>query len=307
MSTDKEKVIVKYRIEVLMKEKFKEKIDWISNFYDKEVNGFITGKIEEGKIILENLLIPFQESGSGSAEVTGENQVKLRKEYKDECKKIIGEWHSHHSLGAFWSGDDEKVIKDFAEPRETTIFIVSSKGHHLIRVEMRKPFCLSIDNLPYETEASDSKISKLMLKEIEKKVTVPTYSNRIVDIWDYGKKKKKNKGYFNEGEREIRKEVNRMVKFYNKINMVSVDGLNNYQKLALETDFQDLDGTCFPEENDSFRLEFIFKTHNEALEKMRNIKENLTDVMIQEDELNEVSNSGGYKDINEYNKTRFLG
>jgi hypothetical protein len=157
MTDDEDKATMKYKIDIIMKEKFKEKIDWISNFYDKEVNGFITGVIGDGEIILEDVLFPYQESGSGSAEVTGANLVKMRKEYKDKCKKIIGEWHSHHSMGAFWSGDDDKVIEDFAEPRETTIFIVSSKGHHLVRLEMRKPFKLSINNLSYETEASESR------------------------------------------------------------------------------------------------------------------------------------------------------
>ena len=276
-----EKVMITYSIKVIMKEKFKEKIDWISSYYDKEVNGFITGKIEEGNIILEDLLIPFQESGVGSAEVTGANLVKLKKEYKNECKKIIGEWHSHHSMGVHWSSDDEKVINDFANPRETTIFIVSSKGDHLVRVELRKPFKLSVDNLPYETEASDSKISKVMQKEIEKKVKVPTDSGiRVIDFRGKGKKK-----YYTEEEKDIRQEVNSMVKFYNKRNIVEVIELNYYQKSALENDFIELKPEVFIED-EVWILKFNFKDKKKAKKTMKQIKESLVDILIQENESN---------------------
>lgn len=324
---NEETVTVKYRIEIVMKEIFKEKIDWISTHYDKEVNGFITGTIEDGKIVLEDLLIPIQESGSSSAEVTGANQVKLRKEYKDACKKIIGEWHSHHSLGSFWSADDEKVIMDFARPRETTIFIVSSKGHHLVRVEMRKPFKLSIDKLSYETEVKDSKVGKLMQKEIDKKVTLPTaYAG--IKVYEIGgghkgvyrnKNKYKNQNnYQGDEEREVRKEANKMVKYYNKRKMVEISGITNYQKLALENDFGELEPTCFAEKDELFRLEFFFKSKHEALEKMQNIKENLVDIMMQEanqdlgqplsqDEEDGFNEPETYSGIQDYNRRNYLG
>lgn len=315
---NEDKVMVKYRIDIVMKELFKEKIDWISTHYDKEVNGFITGIIEDGKIIMEDLLIPIQESGSSSAEVTGANQVKLRKEYKDECKKIIGEWHSHHSLGCFWSGDDEKVINDFAQPRETTIFIVSSKGRHLVRVEMRNPFKFSIDNLSYEVEAKDSKIGKLMTKEIEKKVTIPMgfQGIKVIDM----RNKNQNIPYADD-EKTIRKDVNAKVRYYQKRKMVEVVDLNDYQKMALENDFPDLDPICFSEKDELFRLQFVFKNKYEAVNKMKNIKDNLVDIMLQEQETEEVEkdedifDSGRfannkpdtYSGIEDYNRRNYLG
>ena len=305
-----EGVKVKYGLVVTLQDKFKEKIDWISSNYEKEVNGFITGTIEKDSIILEDLLIPYQEADSASCEVTGENIVKLRKEYKDKCKKIIGEWHSHHSMSAFWSGDDERVINDFAEPRETSIFIVSAKGNHLVRVELRKPFKISLDCLPYEVEATESKVGKEMTKEIEKKVTVP---ERIPNVYDWKDNKKNKYPMYQQTkeEREIRKEVNVKVRFFNKKNMIEISDLTYYQKAGLENDFSDLNPTCFAETGGNYRLEYHFNNKTESLGIMKEIKENLIIIMKEENDVNSASEeytdpslTGTYDSYDPYNQNR---
>ena len=306
---DKKEVKVKYGLVVTLQDKFKEKIDWISSHYDKEVNGFITGTIEKDSIVLEDLLIPYQEADSGSCEVTGENIVKLRKEYKEKCKGIIGEWHSHHSMSAFWSGDDERVINDFSEPRETSIFIVSSKGNHLIRVELRKPFKISLDNLPYEVEATESKVGKEMTKEIDKKVTVS-----VTNVYDW----RKNNNYPNytksKEERDIRRDINAKVRFFNKKNMVEISNLTLYQKIELMNNFPDLSPTCFAETDGNYRLEYHFNNKTESLDIMKEIKENLNIIMKEENDMNEafedddLGSTGTYNSYNPYNKNRgYLG
>ena len=299
-------VKVTYGLVVTLQEKFKEKIDWISSHHDKEVNGFITGTIEKDSIILEDLLIPYQDADGGSCEVTGENIVKLRKEYKDQCKKIIGEWHSHHSMGTFWSSDDEKVINDFSEPRETSVFIVSSKGNHLVRVEVRKPFKISLDSLPYEIEASESKVGKILTKEIEKKVTA------TVNVYDWRDKNLNNYPKYTKSqeEKDIRKDVNTKIRFFNKSNMIEISDLTYYQKLGLESDFPNLDPTCFAETGGKSRLEFHFKSKIESLEMMKQIKENLVIIMREESDMNQASEeaelglTGTYNSYDPYNKNR---
>ena len=84
--------MVEVNIKVVMERQFKDKIDWLSKNYDKEIAGFITGEIDGEEIVLEDLIIPEQEVGSAHVDIEGKSQVKLRKEFGNKCKKIIGEW-----------------------------------------------------------------------------------------------------------------------------------------------------------------------------------------------------------------------
>lgn len=166
---------IKIKLDVVMKSTFKDKIDWFTNNYDKEIGGFILGSIGE-EIVMEDLLIPEQEADSATIDISGKQQILMVKEYgKEVCQRIIGEWHSHHSMSGFWSSDDEGLIKDWAEPRDISVFIVSSrKDGHRVRVEVRKPFKMSLDNLDYCVEF-DENLEKFLLEEIEKKVKKKEY------------------------------------------------------------------------------------------------------------------------------------
>jgi len=166
--------MAKINIPIVMKRSLKEEIDWLSTNYDKEIAGWITGTITKDKIILEELLIPHQEVGGASVDMDGKQIAQLRKEYGNKCKRIIGEWHSHVGMGCFWSSTDEDLIEQFMKPRKMAIFIVSSKGKHLVRLESKEPFKISIDKLKFEVE-EDTKVKKKLEKEIKKKVTEKSY------------------------------------------------------------------------------------------------------------------------------------
>jgi hypothetical protein len=152
-----------------------------------------------------------------------------------------------------------------------------------------------------------------MKEEIDKKVTLPTYSHgrskvKVIDM--FSKDRKTNqKDYYSEDVKEIKKDVNNMVRFFNKQNMVVVKELDYYQKLALENDFQELKPKHSKQKNGDHTLEFRIKDKNKAKEVMRQIKENLTDIIIQEREgadLIDVSEES-YHGIGNYDKRSYLG
>jgi len=239
------------KIPIKMQKSLKDKLDWLANYFDKEIGGWITGEVTKDGIILDDLLIPEQEVGMASVDISGKQLALMRKEYGDKCKRILGEWHSHNSMGNFFSGTDESLIEQHMGPRKTSIFIVSSKGEgHRIRFEMRKPFHISIDNLPYEVEI-DNKVIKSLEKEIKKKVKEKTYSYKecgspgIVyaggtkNIWDFSKEGN-NKPEEKSEENKIRDRIKGLVKYddFNKI--VTVEDIPWYYGESICAEFQDL-------------------------------------------------------------------
>lgn len=165
-------------VPVTMSLEFYNKITYLSKEYPKEIGGWITGKFSDEGIFLEDLLIPKQEVTYGSVDISAGAGVELLKEFKDKCKKIVGHFHSHHTMGCSWSGIDETLMKEHMGPRKRYIFIVSSEGDHRIRLELKEPFRLSIDNLDYEViDENYDKIKEKLLKEIEKKVVLPSHTD----------------------------------------------------------------------------------------------------------------------------------
>ena len=166
MLTSGEEVCMK--INVFMDASFKDKIDWLSENYHKEIGGFILGEIKPEGIFMQDLIIPKQEVGTGSVDFDKKDLIEMREQNKEKCAKIIGEWHSHNSMGAFWSSTDDELIEQFCEGRDTSVFIVSSKRNHLIRFEMRKPIKLSLNKLSFAV--INSAVQAEMEKEIAEKI-----------------------------------------------------------------------------------------------------------------------------------------
>lgn len=122
------------------------KLNILSSEYNVEVGGYLTGEIRKGEIYLDGLLIPNQLISSVTVSIHTNNQVELFRKYGKKCKRIIGHWHSHHSMGCGWSQVDERNMSNIMEYHDLFIFIVSSMGNHKVKMCMKKPFTLEIDD-----------------------------------------------------------------------------------------------------------------------------------------------------------------
>lgn len=163
--------VAKFEIEI--DKEVNDKIDWFTDNYPKEISGWLVGDITKDLISITDLLIPYQEVGDASVDTSGGDLIKLRKEYGDKCLKIIGHWHSHNTMDNYWSTTDDNFIDEYMEQREKAIFFVSGKGNdHRVRVEIRKPLNISIDELDYCVVSEEvNELGKELLKVIEEKVT----------------------------------------------------------------------------------------------------------------------------------------
>jgi len=125
------------------------KLNVLSSEYTIEVGGYLTGEIKDNHIFLKDLLIPDQRISLSTVKITGEDQVKLRQKFGDKVKEILGHWHSHASMGCFWSNVDETDMKNTMSFRKFFVWVVSSNGNHLIRVSQRKPFSIDINDCEF--------------------------------------------------------------------------------------------------------------------------------------------------------------
>jgi len=98
---EKKAVSVLYKIKVKIKKEVEDKIKWLTHNYAEEISAFLTGEIKEDIITIDGMLFPHQDVSHASIEVEPKNLIKLRKEYGDECKRIIGHWHSHNTMQSF--------------------------------------------------------------------------------------------------------------------------------------------------------------------------------------------------------------
>jgi len=174
-------------------------MNWYTHNYKEEICGWLLGETNETGIHVEEIIFGDQTVTKGNVISDTKGLLKLRKDYGDKCLKIIGHWHSHNTMGAFWSSTDDEFISDFMLPRERAIFIVSSKkDEHKIRVELRKPFLLSLDNLNYkicdeELKTYCENIIKTKVK-VDKVIT-QDFTQKLIsapNITNYNKWKHKN-------------------------------------------------------------------------------------------------------------------
>ncbi len=291
------------QIKVLMKKDFLDKINWFRLNYDKEIGGFISGEIKDGVIVLEKLLIPEQEVGSASVKMKGKDLVKLRQEYGDECKRIIGEWHSHNTMMASWSGiDEDDFIKPFTENRDLSIFVVSGCNGHLVRLEVRKPFFMSIDKIPFIVE-ENAKVKRWCEREIKKKLAETDYiSSNTTNPWDDDFKEINNfdggvsfldedeeieekEDYKNSTfEKELKKEIKEKMKF-NGVDVLEIVKLSWFCAEGLKQELKYLKPKVIQDKNDEWILKIEFRSKKKALKHLKMIKQKVRAVIEEEAEI----------------------
>jgi proteasome lid subunit RPN8/RPN11 len=236
-----DEVVGNSNVKLIMTKKLKDKLDYLSNYKPTEVGGFLTyEKIEQDKdgevsVVLNDILIPPQEAKSTEVDIDGEGQVELRKEFGDKCLKIIGHFHSHNTMGCFFSSTDEDMMKSYSENKPFCIFIVGSEGEHLIRLVLRNsinnvPYEMKIENVEFEVEADDS-IKDEMEIEIKKKVKEPEVKETATTTSNSNSDETK----------KVKKEIEKRVKYFQHQNhKVKVVNIYKYYAKLISEEFKTL-------------------------------------------------------------------
>jgi proteasome lid subunit RPN8/RPN11 len=124
---------------------------------DKEVQAFIIGS----GLKVEDLIVFKQNVSSGEAENEPADVAKfitwcIKNGKEDLLPKIIGHFHSHNTMGCFWSQDDLDGMKLMGNTMRHVLSVVASKQDNIFNIKCRldyfKPIHMYEDELPYEVE-----------------------------------------------------------------------------------------------------------------------------------------------------------
>tara|TARA_R110002020_G_scaffold443567_1_gene654820 strand:- start:87 stop:1022 length:936 start_codon:yes stop_codon:yes gene_type:complete len=90
-------------------------------------------------------------------------------------------WHSHHTMGAFWSGTDDHTILTNVAKDWSISLVVNLKKEYKLRIQFFEPF-LHEENVDLNFLTEESEINDTILQEVKEKCTkeavVPqTYTN----------------------------------------------------------------------------------------------------------------------------------
>jgi hypothetical protein len=127
-------------------------ISWATIAYDEdknEISGLATAvPNKEGIYTVGDIEILKQENSGSNTELEASSvtdyKMKYGMKYKNPKMKFVW-WHSHHTMGAFWSGTDEKEIEAWKNDSFSLALVVNLKQEYLFRVSLWKASGLEIE------------------------------------------------------------------------------------------------------------------------------------------------------------------
>ena len=111
--------------------------------FQSEIGGqLVVLEDKDGDFILEDPVILKQEISAGNCELDGQELAihysKMIGKYGNEVRHCW--WHSHHTMGAFWSGTDDATILSHPANDWTLSLVVNLKREYKLRIQFFKPF-----------------------------------------------------------------------------------------------------------------------------------------------------------------------
>ena len=111
--------------------------------FTSEIGGqLVVLEDKDGDFILEDPVILKQEISAGNCELDGQELAvhysKMIGKYGNEVRHCW--WHSHHTMGAFWSGTDDATILSHPANDWTLSLVVNLKREYKLRIQFFKPF-----------------------------------------------------------------------------------------------------------------------------------------------------------------------
>ena len=116
---------------------------WAGLAYEEdknEISGLMTAVPDKhGRFKLGDVEILKQENGGTSTELDADSvaqyKMKYAMKYKNKHMKYVW-WHSHHTMGAFWSGTDEKEIDAWKNSSFSLALVINLREEYKFRVSI---------------------------------------------------------------------------------------------------------------------------------------------------------------------------
>ena len=172
---------------------------WASLDYEEdknEISGLMTAvPQEDGRIKIGDVEILKQENSSTNTELDGdavtEYTMKYAMKYNNPDMKFVW-WHSHHTMGAFWSGTDEKEIDAWKNSSFSLALVVNLKEEYKFRVSFWRMNGLPIEQHVDTTLTIERPEPKIHITDSMKKEYKELCSERASYVQTWNTKWKHN-------------------------------------------------------------------------------------------------------------------
>ena len=149
---------------------------WAKIAYDEdknEISGLMTAVPQkDGRFKISDVEILKQENTGTNTELdkdsVAEYTMKYGMKYNNPDMKFVW-WHSHHTMGAFWSGTDENEINAWENNSFSLALVINLKEEYKFRVSVCKANGLPIAEHYDTTLTIDRKKPKINITEAMKK------------------------------------------------------------------------------------------------------------------------------------------
>jgi len=148
-----------------------------------EISGLMTAiPQKDGRIKISDVEILKQENTSSNTELEGDAvsayMMKYGMKYNNPDMKFVW-WHSHHTMGAFWSGTDIKEIEAWENNSYSLALVINLKEEYVFRISFWKSNGIPMEQHIDTTLTIDRKqprinITDTMKKQYEELCSSPT-------------------------------------------------------------------------------------------------------------------------------------
>ena len=151
--------------------------------HKSEIGGMmVVVKDEDGDWSVQDPVIMKQRISAGNTHLDKEELAKYYTKaaikYKDNEFRFCW-WHSHHTMGAFWSGTDTNTIDEYSDGDFSFALVVNLKEEYKFRVSVWKPI-ETHEDVEITILGAERKVNKAIINEVNKLCNKEAYSLKRV-------------------------------------------------------------------------------------------------------------------------------
>lgn len=150
--------------------------NWV-HLCDKEISGLGTVEVIGNSYVVDEVYLYKQYVTGSETELDSAAVSSFMQSISEKKRRRLRFWwHSHVNMGVFWSSTDEECVKTLLQDDYIISTVFNKKGENLTRVDIKKDWPLTLDNLSYgiekpniisEMEAKDYIGDVFPIKDIE--------------------------------------------------------------------------------------------------------------------------------------------
>jgi proteasome lid subunit RPN8/RPN11 len=174
---DREEITAKIDIQLIIPLASYRKLMAYVMAVDSEISGFANVEYNKAKksLVMGEVFLLEQTSGAAHTHIDEEEVSKFNTKLVQKGVTQLPRlwWHSHDTMGAFFSATDETTLKDFETNTFMVALVVNKRKEMQAKFILFEPIYVEVDDIPIIIDMEYPEIPASILKEVERKVNKP--------------------------------------------------------------------------------------------------------------------------------------